>query len=436
MGQWIKILLFCMGILLFPAAAQAEPAPVLSASELSIPVGESEILTVEGVDDSLIMWKSSDEEIAVVTPEGKVTGIHGGDAVITAGVDGRELECRVRVRSIQLKAAPKVMQRKSTIILKLEQKNITGRILWRSSDKKIAAVNSKGRVRAKKCGTVTVTARADGCRAVCKIKVVDIRLSVSDLSLVKGGSRKLDVVGISQRPVWKSSDPSVASVGKKGKVTAKKEGTAVITAMIGPISLSCEVTVTYPIWNKLRDQYKNKPRVRQLLFVQYTGGTRAKVLLYDKIGKKWKKVLACPGYVGSNGIGKTREGDATTPTGTFNLTSGFGILPDPGAKMPYLQVDSSHYWCGDELYYNKLIDITHNPHDCRGEHLIDYAPSYNYGMFLDHNKKCIYPKGSAIFLHCSGGYTYTGGCIAVSEPDMIKILQTVEKGAKICIYHK
>lgn len=438
MGQWIKVLLFGICILLFPTAVQAEPesASVLSAAELSLAVGESEFLTVEGADGSLSLWKSSDEKVAAVTSEGKVTGIGGGEAVVTASVDGQDLECWVRVRSIQMRAAPKAMQRKSTYILKLEQNNIASKVVWRSSDKKIAAVNSKGRVRAKKCGTVTITAKADGCKAVCKIKIVDARLSASDLSLVKGGSKKLGVTGISQKLTWKSSDPSVASVGKKGKVTAKKEGTAVITAAFDAGSLSCAVTVTDPIWNKLKDQYKDKPRVKQLLFVQYTGGTYAKVLLYDKVGKKWKKILACPGYVGSNGIGKTREGDATTPTGTFNFTSGFGILPDPGAKMPYLQVDSSHYWCSDQLYYNKLIDITQVPHDCKGEHLIDYVPSYDYGMFLDYNKKCIYPKGSAIFLHCSGGYTYTGGCIAVSEPDMVKILQTVEKGAKICIYDK
>ena len=71
-----------------------------------------------------------------------------------------------------------------------------------------------------------------------------------------------------------------------------------------------------------------------------------------------------------------------------------------------------------------------------GEHLIDYDPQYNYALALDYNKKCIYLKGSAIFLHCFGNHTYTEGCIAVSEKDMKKILRNTTTHTKICIYRQ
>ncbi|MGI6007380.1 MAG: NlpC/P60 family protein [Ruminococcus sp.] len=45
-----------------------------------------------------------------------------------------------------------------------------------------------------------------------------------------------------RRIIWKSSDPSVASVSS-GKVMARGEGTAVITARIGQRTAQCEVTV-------------------------------------------------------------------------------------------------------------------------------------------------------------------------------------------------
>lgn len=329
-----------------------------------------------------------------------------------------------------------LMQINTSHSLKLNQQNISGNVTWKSSDKKIATVTSKGKVTAKKTGTATITAKADGCTATCKITVVNARLSASQLSLIKGKTKLLQITGTSQTATWKSSKPSVVSVSKKGKLTAKKKGTAAITATIDSIVLTCQVTVTYPVWNKLMDQYQNNAKVNQLLFIKYTGGTSAKVLLYQKNTNKWKKILTCPGYVGSAGIGTAREGAAITPTGTYTLTGGFGILPNPGAKMSYLQVNSNHYWCGDEHYYNQLVDISQKPHDCAGEHLIDYVPSYNYGMFFDYNKECVLGKGSAFFLHCSGNYTYTGGCIAVSQDNMIKILQNVEKNAKICIYKK
>ena len=57
-------------------------------------------------------------------------------------------------------------------------------------------------------------------------------------------------------------------------------------------------------------------------------------------------------------------------------------------------------------------------------------------MFLDFNKKRIYKKGSAIFLHCKGNHPYTGGCVAVGRARMVEILRNITPGAKICIYRK
>lgn len=189
-------------------------------------------------------------------------------------------------------------------------------------------------------------------------------------------------------------------------------------------------------WQKFLDQYQKDSEVKQLVFVKCTGGSNANVEMYTKKSAGWSKLLDCQGYIGSNGPGKVKEGDRKTPIGTFNLTQAFGIKEDPGAKTDYLKVTKYHYWCGDPSYYNQLIDVRQKPHTCHGEHLIDYVPSYHYGMFLDYNPKNIVGKGSAIFLHCFSGNPYTGGCIAVSETNMIKIIRNAEKGAKILIYEE
>ncbi len=189
-------------------------------------------------------------------------------------------------------------------------------------------------------------------------------------------------------------------------------------------------------WDKLLAQYRNDASTNQLVFVQHLGGSRAQVMMYSKSGGSWQKVVSCIGYVGRNGINKTREGDGKTPTGTFNLTGGFGIRDNPGARMPYTKINDYLYWCSDKTHYNQLIDIRQYPHTCRGEHLIDYVPHYDYGMFTDYNREGVYGKGSAIFLHRMGSNPYTGGCIAVPQADMIRILQMAQPGAKICIYEQ
>jgi uncharacterized protein YjdB len=46
--------------------------------------------------------------------------------------------------------------------------------------------------------------------------------------------------------VWSSSDESIVTVDKNGKITAlTKEGTAIVTAKLGNIEVKCTVTVKH-----------------------------------------------------------------------------------------------------------------------------------------------------------------------------------------------
>ena len=182
-------------------------------------------------------------------------------------------------------------------------------------------------------------------------------------------------------------------------------------------------------WTRLIQKYEKSEKVNQLIFVKYKGNSKADIILY-------KKVFACAGYVGKNGINKKREGDKKTPTGTYGFTKAFGIKSNPGSKIKYIKLNSYLYWSADRKYYNQMIDIRKVKASRAGEHLIRYRPHYNYALAIDYNKKCIYKKGAAIFLHCTGSNPYTGGCVAVKEKYMKKIMKTVDKNTKICIYPK
>ena len=290
-------------------------------------------------------------------------------------------------------------------------------------------------IRAKKAGTAKISVKDGGRKYTCRVKVVSSRLLNKKKTLKSGQSFTIKVRG-KRISKWQSSDGTVASVSRNGKVTARRAGKAVITGTIGVSKLKCTVYVKAERWDKLLEQYAGNDDVRQLVFVKYTGGTKARVEMYNKTGGTWNCILECQGYVGKKGIGKKKEGDKKTPTGVFNLTDAFGIKGNPGTALPYIDVNESLYWCADKKYYNQLIDIREKPHKCKGEHLADYVPQYNYGITLDYNKSCTYKKGSAIFLHCKGKYSYTAGCIAVSQKNMVKIMRNTEPGAKICIYKK
>ena len=83
---------------------------------------------------------------------------------------------------------------------------------------------------------------------VCSKNAKGVSITEDSLNLKYKSTQKLNatVTGEpSAKPVWSSSDPSVATVDADGNVTATGRGSAVITASYGNLSDSCEVTVSY-----------------------------------------------------------------------------------------------------------------------------------------------------------------------------------------------
>lgn len=215
-------------------------------------------------------------------------------------------------------------------------------------------------------------------------------------------------------------------------------------------------------WEEIQKDYLDT-KTDRLIFVKYTGGTRATVEMWKKVKAMkipffpvtpkdtsaaqpkepeavtdWEKIVSCRAYVGANGLYKKKEGDRKTPVGIYNITMAFGRKKSPKtAGISYTKLNKYHYWSGEKATYNQFVDVrTLNRTQMSGEHLINYNPEYNYALALDYNKKCTYKKGSAIFLHCFGNHTYTAGCIAVSEKNMKTMIQNTTGHTKICIYKK
>ena len=205
-----------------------------------------------------VKWTSSNHSVASVSSTGKVTAKKTGRAVITAYLTdssgnrclGSEAKCTVTVKKPSIKLSPA----KASIAVGCKQKlkvtvtNGSQKVTWTSSKKSVASVSSSGVVTAKKKGTAVITARANGVTAKCRITVTapSVKLSPAKLSLQAGTSSQLKatVKGKSKRVTWSSSNFSVAAVNSKGKITAKKEGTAVITAAANGKTAKCTVTVT------------------------------------------------------------------------------------------------------------------------------------------------------------------------------------------------
>jgi hypothetical protein len=73
-----------------------------------------------------------------------------------------------------------------------------------------------------------------------------IKISKSKLTVNVGKTYTLKITGTTRAIKWTSSNKTVATVSTKGKITAKKAGTATITATVNKKPYKCAVTVKDP----------------------------------------------------------------------------------------------------------------------------------------------------------------------------------------------
>ncbi len=124
-------------------------------------------------------------------------------------------------------------------------------INWSSSNKKVATVDSAGKVTAKWGGTCKITATlVNGKKYSCKVYVEDLTLSKIELRIAKREKYTLQALYAYHPVTWKSKNPKIAKVDKNGTVTGKKKGTTYIWAYMGKQKVKCKVIVEEPKLSK------------------------------------------------------------------------------------------------------------------------------------------------------------------------------------------
>lgn len=133
-----------------------------------------------------VKWKSSNKKVATVSKSGYVTGKKKGTVKITAtSKKNKKAKKTIKIKVKNLKAKSVTMSKKSMsmfvtkkVALKATVKGSAGfynqGVTWKTSNKRVATVDSKGNVVAKGVGSATITAteRGGSKKATCAVKVL------------------------------------------------------------------------------------------------------------------------------------------------------------------------------------------------------------------------------------------------------------------------
>ncbi|MBO5278538.1 MAG: Ig-like domain-containing protein [Lachnospiraceae bacterium] len=201
-----------------------------------------------------VSWSTSDASVARVDSLGLVTGIGEGEAKIRAtAADGSGVyaECTVIVKPL-IPATSVTVNTSSTTMIIGDSRTLTARMLprstteglrWVSDDTSVVRIDNNGNATAVGPGVCHVTAISSvtGLEGSCTITVLG--MNASTVTLEQYDTFDLYLDGVTGGVTWFSRNKRVATVSKKGLVTARREGTTDIVARVNGKMVSCEITV-------------------------------------------------------------------------------------------------------------------------------------------------------------------------------------------------
>ena len=240
-----------------------QPATSITLNETSLDLFVGDLYdlieTVEPINTTdIVVWTSSDSNVATVDENGIINAIKAGETTITATCGIQSASCVVKVSDIAATAV--VLDVEELTLKKGQSQQLTATvipenttfpiIIWTSGDTSIATVAEDGTVTAVGAGTTSITATCGEIYGTCSITVEDpesdeVVLNYTTYILKAEETLQLEIVNHDniEGVIWSSSSENVASVSTNGLVTAIAVGETIITVTYNGKSSSCSVSV-------------------------------------------------------------------------------------------------------------------------------------------------------------------------------------------------
>lgn len=168
----LRIVLFIVMIVALQISVSAEAKTKISKSSVTLGIGKTYDLKITDTKKK-VSWSVSRKTVSVkkLTKTGtkaRIKALKSGKAVVTAKIGNKKYQCKVNVVNPKLNRSSVTLKTGQTYTLKMS--GGTGKIVWTSGNSAIASV-SKGKISAKKSGTVTISAKQNGITKKCRVTV-------------------------------------------------------------------------------------------------------------------------------------------------------------------------------------------------------------------------------------------------------------------------
>lgn len=217
---------------------------IVCSGKVTMGVGEKYSVKFNGN----FTWRSSDGSVAYAKGK-QILAVSAGKATLVGtNTNGTTVTIKVTV-----KAAPSAIKVKSKSVFLAVGKsaNLKAKIqsgtsfyglTYKSSKPSIVSVTDKGIITAKRPGKAKITIKTYNGKKITVTVTCGTQIKKISFSNVKSGAKlkvgKSKTLKVKFKPsnasvktlTWKSSNKNILTVNKKGKITAKKPGTATITA--------------------------------------------------------------------------------------------------------------------------------------------------------------------------------------------------------------
>lgn len=226
-------------------------------------------------------------------------------------------------------------------------------------------------------GKTTIVVMVDGISFTQEVTVVNPLLSAYNMLLQKGKAKRILVTGIQKdnKITFRSSDRSVASVTKNGRITAKAEGAARITVKVDGREYYCTVTVGEG------KAFAAVKKAEAVLGAPYSQPKRMQKGYYDCSSLVWRSY---------NEAGIKLVGASSAPTAAEEARK----LEAEGKVIAYAYVPPEELKPGDLIFYQgsgnkRYKDIDHVA--------IYYGANYETGWWNDEEM-----HNSGMLIHAAG----------------------------------